>query len=800
MRASHSVNPADRVSNNTRDNSTVSYNGEYFKNENFSGSTHGSDEIDLKYLLNVLLRYKYIAISIILLTTLIAGIYAYSIPSVYQSTGTILIQEERNRYTWAGSDLNSILSSSFGVGSGSRLVNEVEIIQSRMLASEIADKILENEYLENGELYPIVWFDYTVDSTRVGKETIIRRIQHMMNVNRADIDSDILRISYSSPSPFEAASLVNLTIDTYSEISARQKRTAATAALGFLEEERSQAEEELAQSEERLRSYMSETSLVQVDSQTDAAINRLAELESQRQSVQVQRVSVTSSIQAYENQLEQIRPGLAEQFAENISGQLARAQFRLAELRTERDLLIQRNPALDNNPELEPQYASLLSEIETVRSQIQQITSDLLSADDSDVFIGFLDSDDGGVTTRIIELRRNLIELRITESQLDAQEDVLESRIQDENLFLDNLPDNMIELARLRRDAQVNEQLYSVISEQFTQTQLWEQTQYGSGRSIDRGEVPQLPSGPNRKLYILIGFLFGGLMSVGFVTTKEAFNRKIDGTSKLRSLGLAVLGTIPDQTEHIKKRFDGRKFVQLEDKSVSSSWTILIDAISPVAESYRRVHNNIIYSDPDQNVQTIAVTSPKKGEGKSTVSINLAVALAEAGKRVLLLDLDFRRPNLHNLTGEERERGLIELFYDDLTLEEIIKPTAAPGVDLITTGRKIQNPSAVIQSKKMRDLLDTLKEMYDHIVMDTAPYGVITDAAVMMNKADAIILISKFNDTKLNEMIHTIENLNQIQARLLGGIITNYKHKNSSDYYYSDYTYDSYGAYEEYNE
>ncbi|HLR91218.1 MAG TPA: polysaccharide biosynthesis tyrosine autokinase [Balneolaceae bacterium] len=799
MGLNHPGQPVDRRSASVRNN-TPSYNGEYFKYE-FPGNTaSGSDEIDLKYLLKVLLRYKYIAIGIVLLTTISAAIYAYSLPSVYQSTGTILIQEERNRYTWAGSDLNSILSSSFGVGAGSRLVNEVEILQSRMVASEIADKVFETETLENGKLFPILWYDYPEDSTRASREMVVRRIQNRMNVNRADLDSDILRIAYTSPSPFEAAALVNITIDTYTEISARQKRTAATAALGFLEEEKRQAEEELADSEERLRSYMSQTNLVQVDSQTDAAINRLAELESQKQTVQVQRVSVSSSIEAYERQLEQIRPGLAEQFAENISGQLSRAQFRLAELRTERDLLTQRNPALNENPELEPQYASLLSEIETVRNQIQQITSDLLSADDSDVYIGFLDSEDGGVTNRIIELRRNLIELRITESQLDAQEDVLNSRIQEENQFLDNLPDNMIELARLRRDAQVNEQLYSVISEQFTQTQLWEQTQYGSGRSIDMGEVPQFPTGPNRKLYILIGFLLGGVISVGFVTAKESFNKKIDGTTKLRGLGLAVLGTIPDKMPYIKKRFKGKEFVKVDDKMVSSTWSILIDAISPVSESYRRLHNNIIYADPDQKIQTIAITSPKKSEGKSTVSINLAVALAEAGKSVLLLDLDFRRPNLHRLTGEERERGMIEYFYDDMTLEEVIKSTAAPGVDLITSGRRIQNPSAVVQSEKMKNLLEILKTRYDHIVMDTAPYGVVTDGAVMMKRADGIVLISKFNDTRLNEMIHTLENLNHIQGRILGAVITNYHHRSSSDYYYSDYTYDSYEAYEEYHE
>src|SRR5690625_6443942 len=100
-----------------------------------------------------------------------------------------------------------------------------------MVAYEIADKVFETETLENGKLFPILWYDYPEDSTRASREMVVRRIQNRMNVNRADLDSDILRIAYTSPSPFEAAALVNITIDTYTEISARQKRTAATAAL-----------------------------------------------------------------------------------------------------------------------------------------------------------------------------------------------------------------------------------------------------------------------------------------------------------------------------------------------------------------------------------------------------------------------------------------------------------------------------------------------------------------------------------------------------------------------------------------
>lgn len=799
MRKNSAANPNwNNSQNSQKDNS---YRGDYYSSESFPNDPDETDEIDLKYLFSVLLRYKYWAFGIITLSTAVALIYAYTLSPVYESTGTVLIQEERNSYSWAGSaDLNSILSNSFGVGAGSRIVNEIQVMQSRKVAEEMAQSLLNNPIMENGEVLPILWYNYPEDSTSASLDAVTRRIQSRMLVERTDPETDIISIKYSSPSPFEAARLVNITIETYSDVSAQQKRTAASAALEFLADEREKAQTELRESEERLRDYMSRTSLVQIDGQTEAAINRLAELESQLQQVQVERVSVNSSIESYENQLEQIRPGLAEQLSENISGQLSRAQFRLAELRTERDLLIQRNPSLRSSPEQEPQYASLVEEIETVQKQIRDITSNVLNADDSDVYIGFLDEEDGGVTQRIIELRRNLIEIKIQQSQLNAQQEVLEERIAEENSFLDELPDNMIDLARLRRDTQVNEELFAAISEQYTQTQLWEQTQYGSGRTIDAGEVPDFPAGPNRKLIVLIGFMIGGIISVGFVIGKESFNRFVDGSEKLRKTGYSVLATIPDMTPYIKKRFGGKERLEMEGRQVSTSWSMLIDSISPLSESYRRLHNNIIYADPDKTFQTIIVTSPKKSEGKTTVSSNLAVALAESGKKVVIVDTDLRRPALHGLMGESREPGLVELFFDDEIASSVIKPTAAPGVHVITSGRRINNPSAVLQSAKMRSLIDELKERYDHVILDTAPYGVITDAAALMKKADGVLLTTRFKETKLNELFHTLENLNRIHANIIGYVITAYQHKKSADYYYTDYTYDTYQAYEEYQE
>ena len=776
------------------------YGGEYVAAQPISDDDARKDEIDLKHLINVSLRYKWWVFSITLFFTVVAYFYAQTFDDIYTSSGTIVISEERNRYDWAGSDISSIVSSSFGVGAGNRLVNEIQVFQSRRLSEEIALKMYEQDVMENGERFPLLYSSYPEDTTKISIEALTGRIRSGLNVGRVDMDTDILRISYNSRHPLEAKYLVNTTMDTYTEVSARQRRGAANSALAFLEQEKADAEARLTNSEESIREYMSRTGLMQIDGQTSTVINRLTELESQRQQVQVQRVGINSSIDAYEEQLEQIRPGLAEQFADNFSATMQRSQFRLAELETERSLLLQRNPSLRNNPELEPQFMTLEDEIRQLKNQINRMAADLLG-DGSDTFIGFLNSTEGGLTGRIMELRQQLIQLRIEESQLNAQENVLEQRMEEENQFFDGLPENMVEFARLQRDRQVNEQLYSTISQQFTQTTLWEQTQFGAGRPLDYGLAPGAPSGPNRTRYIMIGFLMGGILSLGFVFVKENLNRTIDGTDKLRQTGYPLLAIIPDTSSLMKKRYNSEKIITVGDHKVSSSWMSFLDTISPVAESYRRLYNNIIYSDPDSDTKVILITSSKKGEGKTTVSMNLAVAFAESGKRVLVIDTDLRRPTVHHFAGEARIPGVAEIFYDDISLSASIKPTIAPGVYVLTAGRKIPNPSAVIHSKKLHILIDKVKERYDHIIIDTPPFGVITDAAPIIKLADLVLLVTRFGYTQINELNFTLENLKRIKANLAGTIITAFNHRESADYYYSNkYTYDSYQAYEAYQE
>jgi len=784
---------------NRNQNGHRSYRGEKFSSDRFPKEKKDDDELDLTFLAGTLFRYKWWISATVIVTTLLSFLLVNTITPQYESSGTVLVLEEQSRMS-GGTDLSNMMTSIYGVGASTRINNEIGTLRSRQLSDAIAEKIMEQEVMENGRPFPILFLDYPEDTTRVTSLRLADRIRNLMNIERFERDTDILTISYRRPSPIEAKELVNITMDTYTELSSAQRRVAANSALTFLENEKNQVEERLRSSEESLREYMTRTNLVQIDGQTSALINRMAELESQLQQVQVQRVAINSSIESYESQLERIRPGLADQLSENVSGQIERAQFRLAELQIERTLFIQGNSALRDNPELEPQFVQLENEIRSIRDEIRDLTNNLLSADDSDIYIGFLDQEDGGVTSRIVELRRNIIERRIEESQLNAQEEALQQRLSNENMFFDTLPNNMIELARLQRDAQINEELFKTISTQYQETQLWEQTQYGSGRVMDYAILPLEPVSPNKLLFLLVGFIFGGILSVGGVFAKETFSQSIEGTTQLKATGYPLLSVIPNIRKTIQNNFDGKEFIAVKEKEISTSWTVLLDNLSPLSEAYRRVYNNIVFSDPDKHYKTILITSPKQSEGKSTLSINLAVTLAEAGNRVLLIDADLRRPNIHRLTGEALINGVSELFYDKITAEQATKKSVAPGLQIMTAGRKVSNPVAIIQSRKFASILRDLKASYDHIVIDTPPYGVITDSAPLIQRvSDGVVVVTKFGNTQENELNHTIENLEMIQANILGTVLTNFNHKESADYYYnSRYTYDSYQAYEKY--
>ena len=203
--------------------------------------------------------------------------------------------------------------------------------------------------------------------------------------------------------------------------------------------------------------------------------------------------------------------------------------------------------------------------------------------------------------------------------------------------------------------------------------------------------------------------------------------------------GYPLLTIIPDMNRHIKENFDGAEYVTIRGNTLSTGLVMVLDSISPLAESFRRLQSNVSYSQPDNPLKTIIVTSANKSEGKSTVSTNLCVALAEAGKRVLLVDCDFRRPRVHSYFGREQEPGSMDILFGGQKPTDVIQKTLVPGVEILTSGKRPPNPAEITRSAKLRELIRSVKNDYDHIIIDSPPFGIISDAAPLIGEADGVI-------------------------------------------------------------
>ncbi len=751
-------------------------------NSNYSSREYDR-EIDLLKLFNLLMLNKWKIVLSTILFGISAAIISLMMTPIYQSSGTIIISETQNRYSYAGSDLASLLSSTYGIGVGSTIANELQILRSVQLSYDLAERIKELEFDEYGRKFPILWRAYPEDSTTVGIDTIATRYRSVIKFGQVDPDADLVRITFESPLPTETNTIVNLTMDTYSMLSTEQNRTMAMSALNFLRGEKNRFEDELTLREDSLRIFMNNTNLISVESQGTKIIEQIAELEADKKTVEVQLVTVNSAIEQYESQLDEIRPGLADQYSEALGPLLQRFQYQISELET------QRLQILTKNPEITEDHAEIQridNEIAQFKRQISNLTSDLIESN-SLLNLSFANlGGEGSVTQRLAEISEKLVELKVEQSQIETQKEVFDEYYTTLNTQFEELPDNIIELAKLKRDVAINEELFLLVSSQFAEMSLWEKTQFGLGRPLDYAMVPKIPLKPKKRVITLIGLLLGGIFGVSLIIVRDLIDDKITSTDSFKVFKLPVLGTIPDFS--ILDGLDpiGRQYI--DNKSISNQLITFLDHISPISEAYRRLRINVIYANPDKAYKVIMVTSATKGEGKSTVAANLAVTFSEAEKSVLIIDLDLRRPTQHKIFGENREPGLTDSLFETIRISDITNTTIAPNVDLITVGKKTPEPATVLDSKRLKQLIDKLSERYDHIILDTAPYGIISDSASLLRLVDGIVVVSRFNVTTKRELSFTLEGLEHLNADVLGIVLNAFDPKRSTDYY-TNYSY-----------
>lgn len=207
---------------------------------------------------------------------------------------------------------------------------------------------------------------------------------------------------------------------------------------------------------------------------------------------------------------------------------------------------------------------------------------------------------------------------------------------------------------------------------------------------------------------------------------------------------------------------------------------------SRAAEAYRTLRTNIQFSSLDENVKTIVVTSSGPGEGKSTVMSNLAVTMAQSGKRVLLLDCDLRKPTIHKKFGIPNSEGLTNILGQSKKIEECIYPTSIENLFVLTSGPTPPNPAELLGTKRMLALISNLKDTFDIILIDAPPVLAVTDAQILSTLSDGVLLLASYGHTEKAALMKAKELLNKVGSKILG-VVFNKVPEDSDRYYYSKY-------------
>lgn len=214
----------------------------------------------------------------------------------------------------------------------------------------------------------------------------------------------------------------------------------------------------------------------------------------------------------------------------------------------------------------------------------------------------------------------------------------------------------------------------------------------------------------------------------------------------------------------------------------------LVASISPgsaLSEAYRTLRTNIMFSSIDHPVKTMMVTSANAGDGKTTTVANLAVTYAQEGKKTLLVDADLRKPTLHYLFMRSNRLGLTQALFRENNWEDIVQESDVDGLHLMTSGAIPPNPTEILSSQRMRELVAEWREAYDVVLFDTPPLAAVTDGLILSSLCDGVILVVKSGKTKIGLGRKVIAQLEFAKARILGTVLNGKKGDSGSGYQYA---------------
>ncbi|MEE8432460.1 MAG: polysaccharide biosynthesis tyrosine autokinase [Candidatus Desulfatibia sp.] len=342
-----------------------------------------------------------------------------------------------------------------------------------------------------------------------------------------------------------------------------------------------------------------------------------------------------------------------------------------------------------------------------------------------------------------------------------------------------DLNQKAIEYGVLQREVESARQMYQLLINRFKETSLTESMKTGNIRILDRAEVSKSPVKPRKRRNILMAVLFGLAAGLGLAFFLEYLDNTIKDPEDIkRYLNIPYLGPVPVIAPNDN-----------QDEDVPPEMVVLNSPKSTASEAYRGIRTGILFSSAESEPQVIMVTSAGPQEGKTITSSNLAITMAQSGNKVVLLDCDMRRPRVHKLFGISRNRGMTNLLVEKTDLKLTVFNTSIPNLHVIPSGPIPPNPSEILGSKRMEELIEVLRKNFTRIIIDTPPITAVTDATLLGKLSDGVVLVVRANRT-VRDMAKTgLEQLRAVGAKLLGVVLNGVSMDRGSYYYYQYYYY-----------
>ncbi len=357
--------------------------------------------------------------------------------------------------------------------------------------------------------------------------------------------------------------------------------------------------------------------------------------------------------------------------------------------------------------------------------------------------------------------------LQMMLNSIDDELDALQSEMAEKTMEQD----------RLQREVERLRETSATLTQKETETQIAKSIDLGdtSVMVISEASIPGSPVKPNTMMNIAIAMLLGLMLFTLLAFLLEYLDNTLKTPEDIdREMALPTLGIIPRMDKKNKKEGIERLITSSSPKS-------------PIAEAYRTLRTNIGFASVDQQYRSILITSASPQDGKSTTAANLAVAMAQAGRRVIVVDCDLRKPLMHKIFQQENSRGFSNLIMQGLPVEDAAK-TVMDNLDLITSGPIPPNPSEMLSSAKTRSLWAELSKIYDYVLIDSPPVLAVADASILASQAEGVLMVVRSGSTRNDFARKAKEQLLTANASIIGTVINGMK-QDTQDYQYYYYYY-----------